>query len=222
MNNPDKASYNNTHAIELASESTGVPPISLTPICIAGFDSNCLAKPLLVPDSNDLWAYYIYNNIYFEYPSNWRIQQTINKEELIILPAREPSEETNLNLIALMFPSNLVIENWGQVLRSSQPLWERTNTKWQQVIYMNDDFQGFEWFWKPFNEPGTLLEFFLYNEDTRIAVGLLAKIEDDNVAKLIENPDAVKEVLPNIQHIAESIQIWKPYYQEPAGSDTIP
>ena len=233
LNNPDRAPYDNARAIKLATEvvnsvasvaptteATSTPP-SL--ICIAGFDLNCLSEPLLVYDSKGQWAYYVYNNIYFEYPSAWNIQQGINREELIILPAQESVEGTSLDLLGLMFPSNpIIIENWEQVLRSRQPLWKRTNTKWQQITRLNDEFQGFEWFWKPFNEPDTILEFFLHNEDTQVSVGLLAKIKDDNVASLINNADSVNGIFPNIQHIAESIQFWKPYYNEPTGSNKLP
>jgi hypothetical protein len=102
-----------------------------------------------------------------------------------------------------------LIENWDQVLIALPPQWERPNTNWRHLIYLND-FQGFGCLWKDSDAPATDLEFFLYNESARIAVDLLARIEDNNVTKLIENSDAVNKMFPNIQHIVESIRIREP------------
>ena len=163
----------------------------------------------MVPDLNGAWAYYIYNNIYFEYPSFWQIQQRLgDRSALIISPAPDSSEGMNFSLIALMFITDLRIENWDTVFTTSQPAWERANTEWKQFIYL-DDFKGFECLWQYSNAPATDLEFFLYNESKQISVGLLARTKDNNVADLMDNPDTTNKMFPNIQHIVQSIRIWK-------------
>lgn len=54
------------------------------------------------------------------------------------------------------------------------------------------------------------LEFFLYNENEQISVGLLARIKDEHTADLINNAESAKEIFPNIHHIVESIRFSKP------------
>jgi len=54
------------------------------------------------------------------------------------------------------------------------------------------------------------LEFFLYNENEQISVGLLARIKDGHNAYLIDNANSAEKLFPNIQHIAESFRISEP------------
>ncbi len=189
---------------------TEVPLATPIPTCLVGFDSNCLARPSFLADSNDQWAYYIYNGVYFEYPGNWQIQQNLKEDVLILQPIPESSEGMNTSLLALLFLSNLSIENWDQVLTTPK-LFEhlRPNTKWKHLIYWAD-FRGFECYWKDSDSLAMNLEFFLYNENEQISVGLLARIKDGHNAYLIDNANSAEKLFPNIQHIAESFRISEP------------
>jgi hypothetical protein len=80
----------------------------------------------------------------------------------------------------------------------------REKNGWMQLINLND-FQGFEVVVK--NEA---LEVMLYNEKERIYIDLLAYIKDTPVDVLVDNSDLMVKFFPNIQHIIESIRLWKP------------
>jgi hypothetical protein len=163
-----------------------------------------LSMPISVPDSNGQWVYYTYDNIYFEYPGAWQIQQNINRNEFIFLPAPFSSEGVNLDSVFLSISSNYLIKNWNQTITDPQMKLAREKTGWMQLVYLND-FQGFEVLVK--NEA---LEIMLYNEDEQMYVDLLAYIKKGApAAALMDNSDVMEKVFPNIQHIIESIRIWK-------------
>jgi hypothetical protein len=163
-----------------------------------------VSSPTLLPDSNGQWVYYTYSNVYFEYPSTWEIQQNIHDHEFIFLPAPDSPEGVNLDFIRLSISSNRLIENWNQTITDPQMKLAREKNGWMQLINLND-FQGFEVVVK--NEA---LEVMLYNEKERIYIDLLAYIKDTPVDVLVDNSDLMVKFFPNIQHIIESIRLWKP------------
>ena len=187
-------------------EALATPTISSpsTPVCLAGPDPDCLEKSASIPGSNGQWAYYTYDNVYFEYPSAWQIQQNGNKSAFVFLPTPDSSEGLNLDLLLLQISSNRLIENWNQTITDPQLQLARANTGWMQLIYLND-FQGFEVLVN-----NDVLEVMLYDENDRVYVDLLAYFKNTPAAALMDSPDAMEKAFPNIQHMIESVQIWKP------------
>jgi hypothetical protein len=195
---------------EVATQTPQPTPI---PICVAGFDSNCLAKPSLVPKPDGQWAYYILNGVYFEYPSTWHVEQwdvQPGGPYLFIKPSSNSPEASSMLAVEL-WAAHLPIENVEQkdLLTLHQdatgqyltPIWERHLSL--------PDFEGVEFLWKEQNAP-TYLEAFLYAENDNIAVDLTVYGIDDQMPGLIDNPNTVNENFPNFQHIVESLRIGKP------------
>ena len=177
------------------------------PKCAVGLDADCLAPPFFVPTSNGQLAFYVYKNIYFEYPSNWQVKKTLgNTDELIIAPTPTSPEGSNFSKIALMFLPDLVIENWEQVLNEPSPVWQRPNTEWRSLIYL-DEFQGFENVWRFSEDPVSDLEFFFYNESHQLGFGAVAIPVDNMAADLIASQEVSREMFPDLYELVESIRI---------------
>lgn len=193
-----------------AEPTVGPVPVISTPVCMAGFGSDCLAEPSLLPDSNGSWAYYILNEVYFEYPSTWHVKQGAGPQHLVIESALDSPEASNMGGVNL-FVDYLRIENVEQydlltlrqeiIIQPPVPIWKRPVSL--------PDFEGIEFLWKDQNAPAHL-EVFLYDENDQIAVDLLAFVIDNQLTGLIDNPNAVNEIFPDFQHIVESFRFWKP------------
>ena len=175
---------------------------------------DCLIELSLVPNSNGLLSYYILNGIYFEIPSTWSIQNQGGSQTwlyIYIIPLPESPEGLNFNSLSL-YAGNMPVESREQFESSIFP----ANTKWKRPISITD-FQGVEFFWEdlipsPYSKANyaNCLQVFLYNEKEQIIVGLNSGIKDSRIASAMDNPYLVDEIFPNLQHIIESIRIWKP------------
>jgi hypothetical protein len=188
---------------EAATQTPG--PIS-TPICVAGYDSNCLAGPSLVPNSDGQWAYYVSNGIYFEYPSTWHLEEKLGV--LFLLPTPDSPESSSLSPVYLVV---WILPNQGYSLYD--PLDSLTGLQYRPIIWNRPvslpDFEGAEFLWNDQNAPACL-EVFLYAENAQIVVELKVYIIDDQITELLDNPNAVNEIFPDFQHITESFRIRKP------------
>ena len=213
---------------ELTAESiaptevaTQTPQPMPTLICVSGFDPNCLAKPSLVSNSNGQWVYYVWNGVYFEYPSTWHVEQWDFEPfaGFSIVPTSDAPEASGMVTVQLWAGHlPIEIENVEQkdlltlfqkaIGRSFTPTWER---------YVSlPDFEGVEFLWEDQNTTSTNLEVILYAENDQIVVGLYIPVIDNQIpelidrkSRLIDNPNAVNEIFPNFQHITESLRIWK-------------
>jgi hypothetical protein len=176
----------------------------------------------LVPDSNGSLAYYVFNGVYFEYPSTWHIAQLAGQQKFLsIRPALDSPEASNMGMGGVnLFAAYSPIENVEQydllTLRDKaivqRPLWNHTvptDFVWMYPVSMAD-FEGVEFLWKNQNALQHLLEVLIYAENDQIAVDLMAFVKTTQTTGPIDNPNAVNENFPNFQHIAESFRILKP------------
>ena len=189
--------------------ATQTPRPIPTPICVAGFDPNCLAEPSLVPSSDDQWAYYVSNGIYFEYPSTWHIEQQVGSH-LYIMPVSD-SPEASSTVGVILWTTHLPIEIVEQkdILTLCQAATGSYKTPiWERPVSL-PDFEGVEFLWREINAYAGL-EVFLYAENDNIAVDLKLMGIDDQMPELIDNPNAVTEIYPEFQHIVKSFRIWNP------------
>lgn len=162
----------------------------------------------IVPNSDGQLAYFILNGVYFEYPSDWDIQQNNYTDEIFFQPTPESPEGKNMSLLAILIYSDQ-IDDWPENIADLFPAWERPNTKWRELIYL-PDFQGFENLWKPSDMPDTDLEFFLYNKNEQIQVGFLARIASPATVEMLTSQEAALRLFPNIHRIIESLRLWRP------------
>lgn len=148
------------------------------------------------------------NNVYFEYPENWGIRRNnLEFGDVVLLPDPESPEGINTKEVIFIFSSDFKFENWKQMLKDLPP--SRENTIWDYVIFLNNDFQGFEWLWDWKEKNQSVLEFLLYNEKRQVGVGIFLFFDKDNeILNEIGSPVDVYDVFPNIQRIIESIRVW--------------
>lgn len=181
-----------------------------TLICLIGLDVSCQEKPLLTSDSQ--WAYYVHQEVYFEFPSGWQVQYSsfAQIDEFTVLRLPESSGEENIRLLSFTFLDlqNWPIENWDQVLPSLFSQTGCTDTQWE-IIHI-PSFQGFECFWKDSDSPTGTFRFFLYNENQRIGIDLRANVLDARLLETKDDLNAINKIFPNVQHIIESIRMWEP------------
>jgi hypothetical protein len=184
-----------------------IPHSPWDPKCLVGHASLCIVTPSLVPGSDGKWAYYVLNGVYFEYPSDWDVLQEDQNPNLLFQASPESAEGMNTSTLALLV-SSMQIDKWDQILADLPPTW-RPNMEWRQLIDL-PDFQGVESFWKANEAPDMELEFFFYNKDQKIAVDLLAKVNNAQMIERLNSPDAAKEIFPGLHHIIDSLRFWKP------------
>lgn len=194
-----------TNALGALVTPTIVPTATLIiPICLVGPDPDCLEKPKLALGPDGKWAYYFLNGVYFEFPSNWSIQpiEPINNA-LRILPSLDSPEGSNIIDITFSVLPNMNIEQNNAFIFTQY----RDYAKWKYLVSVYD-FQGVEFLWGD-SDSSAVLEISLYNERDPIAVDLQAIITGHQILEMIDGHDIANEIFPNIQHMVESIRIWK-------------
>ena len=191
----------------LATPTMTPATTAIIPTCVVGPDPDCLKKPTLVAGSNGLWAYYILNGVYFEYPSTWRIQvhNTQQNHLFTVFASGSPEVDHILALHLYVYLDLLQVIKENDLLESPETILQRPTTIWKHPVTLTD-FQGVEFFW--IHATGHL-EVFLYNEPEQIVVDIEAIFNNNDPAQLAFDPRTVEKILPNIQLLIESIRIWK-------------
>lgn len=192
----------------LPTPETGIGPTQTKSEyqCLAGSAPAC-PPPTIVPDSNGEWVYYILNGVYFEYPSQWDIEQNYNRDEVHFRPSPESPEGKNTSLLVIQISFSQIPE-WPANIADLFPAWERPNTIWRELIGLQD-FDGFENLWRLSDTLTYDLEFFFYNKNQQIQVGVVAKI-DAATAEKLTTQQAALEMFPSIHHITNSLRISNP------------
>lgn len=187
--------------VQLPSPTPAVTPtLEMFPImpCIIGVEPGCLAEPLLVPNSEDGWAYHVMNGVYFEYPSDWRVEQSQNPQikTLYFLPPKDSFEELNTKGAFLTVRDN--------ASPNDSPPYE--NAIWIHQVSLSD-FEGYEFL---IVDPATLmhtLHVFLYNKDRQQMIYSATAIHNDRNGQLTSTWEIAKENFPNFHHMIENIKI---------------
>jgi hypothetical protein len=199
-------------------EPTPIVEVTPTPAalsedqCVAGYDPDCLSEPTLVPGSDGQWAYYVLNGIYFEYPSQWRVERWAGRTDILSLIPVDDSPEglavDDIPLFADVHHSTPV--DAYDPLTYPQTAWLRPTPIWNRLVTLSD-FTGSQFLWADeFDMSFVYVEAIFYDPITQTAVGAVMPFKNDPPNESVHDPEWVREQYPNFQHILESIRYWQP------------
>jgi hypothetical protein len=182
------------------------------PFCVQGPDPDCLNAPMLVPNSDGQWAYYVWNGIYFEYPSIWRIEKLAGLPMSLFLLSTRDSPEFNsesdieFRTVPLLNPLDAPTDP----LTYPQTAWRRPAPIWNRLVSL-PDFTGSESVWTDNRYPLPIyLDVTLYNPNTNMILTLHEMFMKDQKNNSLYDPELFQKRYPGFQHLVESIRIGEP------------
>ena len=158
----------------------------------------------LVPDSDGKWAYFILNDVYFEYPGSYKVQVS----------------ESNTNHIYLI-PSTDLPENWDScvvkisVFKVSPDdkddhnprLWySPEDIVWQTDIW-NDKFYGNEFASGRTDYPVSSLHSFQYNKENQLAAHIWVFLNENLRGSSLDYSDWISQRYGYFQHLVMSLRV---------------
>lgn len=168
-----------------------------------------LEEPALVEGTDGKWAYYIYNGVYFEYPSNWYVQviEIIeeNKSAIMVIPSSENPSQWDPEWMVVGVAINVSPE-----AASTEDFSFNTSgyeILWQQSI-QSDGMDGVEYAARYKISGGVIAE--LYNPEKRIFIDAGVALFDPVGLQLDENREVAKERYEYLFHLIESVRIVQP------------
>lgn len=175
---------------------------------LVSFDGE-LGEPALVEGTDGKWAYYIYNGVYFEYPSNWYVQIIeINKENksiIIIIPSSENPSQWDAEWVVLgvattvppeaAFKGNFSFNTSGYELLWKQPI-------------QSGGMDGIEYVTQ--YKMAGLVAAELYNPEKMMFIDTGVVLFDPFGIQFDSAPEAVKEHYEYFFHLVDSVKIVQP------------
>lgn len=188
------------------------PPTRFPLMCIVGTDSDCLSTPALVSDGDGRWAYYyIDNEIYFEYPSDWRLEQRpLEPNSVLLVPAPDSLEGNKFSTI-LLFYLDLSDQPGFQYdpLTYPQEFLQRPTPVWKRLVSLSD-FTGSEFLMCQGCPNFGQLQAVFYDPDTKAHVELNMDFQAQEITNPMYGSETIQELFPNFRHIMESLRYWHP------------
>jgi hypothetical protein len=191
---------------------TSTPAPTSTDQCVAGYDPDCLAGPNLVPGMDGQLAYYVLNGVYFEYPSNWRVELWAGRTDILsLIPVEDSPEGLAVDNIPIFAEIGLIAPDAEyDPLTYSQIVWLRPTPVWNRLVVL-PDFAGSEFLWANDEDTSYLyMEAIFYDPNSQTAIGALMPFKNDPPIKSVYDPDLVQKLYPNFEHILESLRFWQP------------
>lgn len=194
---------------------TPTPFVTPTPWCVVGTGSNCMATPATANHVDSNWAYYARRGMYFEYSKNWQVVQERyheDHEEFLLVPALNSPESSFMYPITVRYglspyppgyPLFDPLEYPFVVMKRPEPIWK-------QLVSL-DDFEGCEFLYIPF--PGSqnvFLEAIIYDPKTQMYFEMYATISLADADDSIYDPQEIKFIFSNFQHILETLRYQMP------------
>lgn len=187
----------------------GKPRTSLTIWCIVGTEPDCLTAPNLVPGSNGEWAYYVFDGIYFEYPSAWRIEKNSAEPQNIDLwPTSDSPESDGLDNMNLWVIYSAGCDIPYNPLAYPHYEWGYTEPIWDRLITL-PDFEG-SLFLDGDDAPPFVIYAIFCDPVTHMSIGMNIVLEEEMVNASLFDPYLALDPYPNYRHIMESLRILKP------------
>lgn len=180
--------------------------------CVVGYYPHCLAEPTLVPGSDDQWAYYVLNGVYFEYPSEWRIEQYSNEPSIVsLIPTTDFPEslgEGALHLSAAQMPG--LCEIPYNPLTYAQTTWARPAPIWSSLVSL-PDFEGSVSLWSDeWSKPFVFMESYFCDPITHTDIGFIIALNNDPQKDSFLTLEQMQEFFPNFWRIMSSLRIGNP------------
>jgi len=168
-----------------------------------------LEEPALVVGTDGKWAYYIYNGVYFEYPSNWYVQavETNRKDrsDVIVIPSSEnPSQWDGEWIVVGVYtnvpPDKAFTGNFSFNTSGYELLWK-------QPIQASG-MEGVEYVAK--YKIAGLVAAELYNPEKMMFVDAGVALLDPFGLQIDNSSEVVKERYEYLFHLVESVKIMRP------------
>jgi hypothetical protein len=162
-----------------------------------------------VPDSNGQWAYYIFNDVYLEYPVSYSMQVSqSNPEYVYFVPSTGMPDYWSSCVVRAHIWNVLPADE----LSASPYPWyvSKGNIVWESPL-LHDDFGGVEFIASQADWPVMHLDAFQYSPETQRAV-LLQVLTRDNptVAESTEYSLILAQQYEYFQHMIASIRFQSP------------
>jgi hypothetical protein len=187
----------------------------INPVCLAGLDPDCLAEPSIVQDSDGTWAYIILDEIYVEYPADWRAESpgTSGTTEVYFIPSQDPLTGLRDRSAYIQIKNNTDSEFIPQ---PENPLWE------EQLSLR--DFEGPAFMYE-LTDGAYTLQAFLHNEVQQRSVHFVLSVFNAQNAPLTFTPEIIANNVSFFKHMAESVKIWgqgQPLPPTAVGTSIVP
>jgi hypothetical protein len=171
----------------------------------ANWSADSSAEQTLVPDSNGMWAYYVHNGVYMEYPASYLVQNSGSEEGYIyFIPNIGMPEQWNAGVMKVRL-LNVPIQEKNNV--DPHSWYTAEYIKWEEVIH-TEQFDGSEFLVVPSNDPPIILHAFLYDEQNQIAVVIWALVhENPQVADVSEYSELIHQRYEYFQHMVDTIKL---------------
>jgi len=166
-----------------------------------------LIENQLVPGSDGLWAYHIYNGVYFEYPANFSLQISESENNIIyLIPSSGSPDYWNSCVIKVRFSDVLPDDKDMYNPRLQYPV---EMIKWEENI-QNVEFSGIGFITSAPNWSVIDLHAFQFNEENQLAVETIVMVnENPQLTNPIEYSELVNQRYEYFQHLVESLQLVK-------------
>jgi hypothetical protein len=171
----------------------------------SNWSADSIVEQTLVPDSNGIWAYYVHNGVYMEYPASYLLQISCSKEDYIyFIPNSGMPEQWNAGVMKVRL---LNVPTQGKNSEDPHSWYTAEYIKWDKAIH-TEQFDGSEFIAVPSNDPPIILHAFLYNEQNQIAVVIWALVhENPQIADASEYLELVHQRYEYFQHMVDSIKL---------------
>ncbi|MFN8387030.1 MAG: hypothetical protein U0V48_06355 [Anaerolineales bacterium] len=177
---------------------------------VLGNFTGVLEEPDLVEGTDGKWAYYIYNNVYFEYPSNWYVQVLeINKENkstIIIIPSSENPDQWDAEWLIVGVAANVPLEAAFNGDYNSFNT-DGYNQLWREPIQVGN-LNGFEYAAQ--YKIAAVIAAELYQPEHLMLVDAGVILLDPLGAQLTSDREVVKERYEYFYHLVNSLKISQP------------
>lgn len=164
------------------------------------------AEKTIVPNSDGKWAYFILQDIYFEYPSQYFVQVSESDPNYVYLFSSTDVPEQ-------WHPYAMKVKVWTVPPSEDRDvdLWyAHEDILWETPI-QTVDFHGFEYIKGKSVLPVTDLHAFLYNQSKRLAVEIFVfAFEAPPWGMKVNYPQLVNENYEYFQHMVDNIRMYYP------------
>jgi hypothetical protein len=161
----------------------------------------------IVPDSDGKWAYYVYNNVYFEYPSSYSLQISESQENFIYLIPTTSTPKTWDPCIIKVRVLNIPPYENDQHMR---PWYLPEHIRWETQI-RNIEFPGIIFAGIIPDYPVSHIHSFQYNEANQLAVHMSVFVyENPETTNSESDSEMINERYEYFQHMVDSLRIQLP------------
>lgn len=163
-------------------------------------------EPKIVDGTDGKWAYYNYEDVYFEYPSSWYVkakEDPYGNGNLFIIPSTESNSQWNTGVT--------VFEAW-EISNGNQPFdlhreLDYIDVKWEEAVTV-DGMEGYYFVYDP-TKTGLfgVLESILYNKEKNTKVRITTILFNPAGMFFGFDGNEIREKYEYLFHITESVRL---------------